>query len=608
MAAFKPLKVTTTGEIQAAQTGDFVDIPNGGTGAITAGGARTALGLGIGTNVQAWGAGLDAVQAALTPATNGFLVHNGANGVNQRTLTGSTRITISNGDGSAANPVWDLSTYADGGGGSFLKFTRDAQGLISGTSAVASGDLTALLNAIYAPLANATFTGSGSGVTLAGDPTAALQAATKQYVDGLAQGLKIKTTATVATTAALPACTYANGASGVGATLTATANGILTVDGYATVLNDYVVVKDQASGFQNGLFKVTTAGTAGVPFVLTRSTDMDVAAEFAGAFIPVGNLGTLNKNSLWLANPVGAVTVGTTAIPFTQLNGATDLIAGNGITITGNTLAANLAARLAFNGSTIDLATLTITGWANGTTFYSKAKVDTYGRITEVGTLVPSDIGAQPVDAALTGIAALTGPGLLAFSATDTPVMRQLATASSARITVTNPQGVAGDPTVDLATIGTPGTYNSVTTDAWGRVISGSTSSASSLSDNFTNGEAGAIAIGRAVYSSAADAVKLANANALGTKDVVGLVGAVSISSGAAGAIVSEGILAATTAQWDAVTGQTGGLTFGARYFLSNATAGALTTTAPTSGYIAPVGIGQSTTKMRVLIGTTILN
>ena len=87
---------------------------------------------------------------------------------------------------------------------------------------------------------------------------------------------------------------------------------------------------------------------------------------------------------------------------------------------------------------------------------------------------------------------------------------------------------------------------------------------------------------------------------------VVGLVAATNISSAASGAIANGGFLSATTGQWDTVTGQTGGLTFGATYYLSNATAGKLTSTKPTSGFVVKVGVGMSTTKMAINIGPII--
>ena len=123
-----------------------------------------------------------------------------------------------------------------------------------------------------------------------------------------------------------------------------------------------------------------------------------------------------------------------------------------------------------------------------------------------------------------------------------------------------------------------------------------------------TNSNASPIIIGQAVYVDGAGTVDLAQANAVGTKNVLGLVADVSIASAASGGILTDGVLTATTGQWDAVTGQVGGLTAGAKYFLSASTAGGLTTTAPTvSGdYVAGIGQGLSTTEMEITISQTV--
>lgn len=123
------------------------------------------------------------------------------------------------------------------------------------------------------------------------------------------------------------------------------------------------------------------------------------------------------------------------------------------------------------------------------------------------------------------------------------------------------------------------------------------------------NGNAGTINIGEPVYVSDNDEVDLARANASGTKKVIGLVASTTIATTASGNILTDGILTASTGQWDAVTGQTGGLTAGATYFLSAATAGRLTTTAPTTTgqYVAPVGIALSTVSMRLDVDRTVL-
>ncbi len=160
--------------------------------------------------------------------------------------------------------------------------------------------------------------GSHKLTTLA-TPTASTDAVTKGYVDAAILGIQVKTTATVVATTALPSNLYNNGSSGVGATLTGLATGTLTVDGHVVALNEYVLVTSEVAPANNGLYLCTLAGALGVAYVLTRATDMNTPAEFQGALVPVGPVGTTNSNSIWFCNPSGAVTVGMTAIPFTEL-------------------------------------------------------------------------------------------------------------------------------------------------------------------------------------------------------------------------------------------------------------------------------------------------
>lgn len=117
-----------------------------------------------------------------------------------------------------------------------------------------------------------------------------------------------------------------------------------------------------------------------------------------------------------------------------------------------------------------------------------------------------------------------------------------------------------------------------------------------------TNANAGAIVIGAPVYVSGAGSVDLAQADASGTKKVLGLVREASVAAAASGEIQTNGILVATTTQWDAVAGTTGGLTAGECYYLSAAAAGELTETAPTAvgEFVVPVGYALSTTEMRI--------
>jgi len=155
--------------------------------------------------------------------------------------------------------------------------------------------------------------------------------------------------------------------------LTQTGNGTVSAaPAWGTIaLGDRILVKDQTTGFQNGLYDVTTAGAAGATAVLTRNVNMDTTAEFPTSFIPVEDAGTVNSNSLWLCTNSANPTVGTTAIVFTQLNKGTDLAAGTGITISGNTV--SLTSGIATPGT------------------YSSVTVDTYGRVTTGADIITSN-------------------------------------------------------------------------------------------------------------------------------------------------------------------------------------------------------------------------
>jgi hypothetical protein len=122
-----------------------------------------------------------------------------------------------------------------------------------------------------------------------------------------------------------------------------------------------------------------------------------------------------------------------------------------------------------------------------------------------------------------------------------------------------------------------------------------------------TNDESTPVVICAPVYMDAVSGFKKAQANAAGTKNVIGLVAkSPSITNATAGPVQTNGVLTATTTQWDAVTADTGGLTFNSVYYLDPATAGKLTKTAPTTvgQYVMPIGLALSTTDLQITIST----
>ena len=190
-------------------------------------------------------------------------------------------------------------------------------------------------------------------ITGLGDPVNPQDAATKAYVDATAQGLDIKASVKVATTANI------------------TLSGTQTIDGVAVAAGDRVLVKDQSTQSTNGIY-VAAAGA------WSRSSDMDVWTEFPGSFFFVEQ-GTTNADSGWVCTVDQGGTLGSTSVTFQQFSGAGQITAGAGLTKTGNTLDVGTASstRIVVNADNIDLAT---TGVGAGT--YKSVTVDLYGRVT----------------------------------------------------------------------------------------------------------------------------------------------------------------------------------------------------------------------------------
>jgi len=222
-------------------------------------------------------------------------------------------------------------TVADGSGNVSTTGTFNADGL--STLGAITIDATSTLNM------------GGNVLTNAGDGVANTDLVTKQQLDAAQAGILVKEQCNVATDAALPAVTAAG--AGVGKTLTADAVGILTVDGVATVLNDRILIKDQVNQVDNGIYDVTTEGTAGVAFILTRATDYDgnPSAEVQeGTFTFIEN-GTANVKSGWVllddANFTAGVANVDTALNelvFAQFQGLPAYTGGTNIDISGQSI------------------------------------------------------------------------------------------------------------------------------------------------------------------------------------------------------------------------------------------------------------------------------
>ena len=246
----------------------------------------------------------------------------------------------------------------------------------------------------------------------------------KTYVDNVANGLDVKESVRVATTADLSA-TYVNGAG----TLTANSNGAISVDGVSLSLDDRVLVKDQSTAQENGIYKVTTVGSGSAAFVLTRTPDANDAAELTGGVFTFVEEGTANADNGYVATHNGTPTFGTTAITFDQFSGAGQISAGNGLTKTGNTIdVVGTSNRISVSANAVDIDS----GYVGQT---SITTLGTIGTGTWNGTTIGVAYGGTGLTAAAKGsvmvansantFSALDGGGvndgfLLYSSSTDT--------------------------------------------------------------------------------------------------------------------------------------------------------------------------------------------
>jgi hypothetical protein len=214
------------------------------------------------------------------------------------------------------------------------------------------------------PLAGGTMTGAiamgTNKITGLGTPTADQDAATKIYVDSVAQGLNVHPASLAGTTANLNA-TYSNGTSGVGATLTnAGTQAAFSTDGVTPSIDSRILVKDQTTAAQNGIYTLTTVGSGSTNWVLTRATDFDTSAEIAGGDFTFVDTGTTLANTGWVCvNEV--TTVGTDPVIFEQFSGAGTYIAGNGLTLTGNTFAVGAGTGITVGADTVSLTNTSLT-------------------------------------------------------------------------------------------------------------------------------------------------------------------------------------------------------------------------------------------------------
>ena len=328
---------TTTALFEGFLNGSWSSFASGsgvtsvGSGNGLLGGPITSTGtLSIDTSIVATLTGTQTLTGkTISGASNTVSVTNG--------LTIGTGLTGSSYDGSAAVTIAIDSTVATLTGSQTLtnKTINAANNTLSNIPNSSLTNSSVTLGSTNVALGGTTATLGGlTSVAVTQDPVSALQLATKQYVDAVAEGLHVHASCAAATTGTLASITggtvtYNNGTAGVGATLTLSV-ALTVLDGYALVNGDRVLVKNEVTTANNGIYTWATGGT-----VLTRATDFDTAVEMASGDFTFVTYGTLYGSTGWVqTDPV--TVVGTSPVTWIQFSGSGSYTAGNGLQLIGS--------------------------------------------------------------------------------------------------------------------------------------------------------------------------------------------------------------------------------------------------------------------------------
>lgn len=316
-----------------------------------------------------------------------------------------------------ANSAWKKSVHsiASGGGAGIAEAltVSESNGTVTLTLNVADTDSAGLMPAaMWQAITDATSDATASkivkrdasGNAKVATPTDAAHIATKGYVDAARQGLDVKQSVRVATTAAI--------------NLSSDLNNGGTIDGVTLVTGDRVLVKNQGTASENGIYVATATGAA------SRSSDANGTADTgelkSGTFTFVEE-GTVNSDKGFVVSTNGTITVDTTGIAWTQFSGAGSFTSGDGLSQDGNTINVNVTAnRTAITADAIDIAS----------TYVGQSSITTLGTIT-TGVWNGTDVavadggtGSSTAAGARTALGIATSAGT---STTSTPALARIA-------------------------------------------------------------------------------------------------------------------------------------------------------------------------------------
>lgn len=408
--------------ITTATAGDFPTLNQSTTGnALTATTANTANNTpysGLTGTIPTWN---QDTTGNATTATN--VPYSGLTGVvptwNQNTTGTAAAANAAPYSGLTGTvPTWNQSTSGNAATATNVPYSG-LTGTVPTWNQNTSGNAGTVTNGVYTTgsYANPTWLTAAALTTgtISTAPTSSNDIVNKSYADSIAAGVNFHAACNYATTVALAANTYNNGTLGVGATLTGNANGAVSVDGTPPLVTQRVLIKNEATQANNGVYIVTQVGTALLPYILTRATDYDTSGSGTNE-VDQGDMllvisGPTNANTSWVQQTPLPITIGTTNLIFIEFAAAQTYTAGTGLTLATNQFSITAVGSAGTYGSALLIPIVTnASGQVTGITTAANPQ----GTVTSVGGT--GTVSGLSLSGTVTSSGSLTLGGTLAVA------------------------------------------------------------------------------------------------------------------------------------------------------------------------------------------------